>query len=119
MSFNVVPYVHPPRIKETSVKSLKATFAVVTHFLLEAGLRICVTLLRIRIQLFYFSADPDPNSDPAPHQNDANLLPLVYIPPGLHFLLLRLHGPPLLHFEPLKLLNFDFKVDPTPNPAFH
>ena len=36
--------------------------------------------------VFHFSEDPDP--DPALHQNDANLRPLVYI-------------------EPLKLLNFD------------
>jgi hypothetical protein len=36
--------------------------------------------------------------------------------PGLHILLLRLHGPPQLHFEPLKLLNIFFIGDP--NPAF-
>jgi hypothetical protein len=29
------------------------------------------------------------------------------------------HGPPPLHFESLKLLNFDFNADPDPDPAFH
>jgi hypothetical protein len=72
---------------------------MVTLYLLEERLRICVTLLRIRTQIFYFNADP--NSDPAPHQNDSNLRPHRYLP-----------GPP-------KLLNFDFIGDPTPNPAFH
>ncbi len=30
---------------------------------------------------------------------------------------MSLHVPPRLHFEPEKLLNFDFNVDP--DPAFH
>ncbi len=63
---------------------------------------------------FHFNADPDP----APHQSDGNLLPLVFRlstapfracrPPCLHS-----HGPLRLYFEPLKLL-FDFNADPEP-----
>ncbi len=30
-----------------------------------------------------------------------------------------MHGPLLLYFEILKLLNFDFNADPYPDPAFH
>ncbi len=28
------------------------------------------------------------------------------------------HGPPVLHFEPQQLLNFDFDAGPVPDPAF-
>ncbi len=47
------------------------------------------TIMRIRIQLLYFNADPDPA-----HQGDANLSlrPWPTDPPGLHF------EPPRLHF---------------------
>jgi hypothetical protein len=44
--------------------------------------------------------------DPAPHQNDQNLRPLVY-------------RPFKLYFEPLKLLNFNFNAYPVPVPALH
>ncbi len=46
-------------------------------------LRIHTTLMRIRIQPFYFNADTDPalhfdaDPDPAPLQSDGNLRPLV------------------------------------------
>jgi hypothetical protein len=46
---------------------------------------------------FHLNADPDP----APHQSDINLRPLVYI-----------QYTPGLHFEPLKLLNFFKNADP-------
>ncbi len=72
--------------------------------------------------------DPEPtlhfNADlnPAPHQNGANLQPLVYRVQTLqksimsfHASIVRVHGPPRLHTEPLKLLNFDINA----NPAFH
>jgi hypothetical protein len=39
------------------------------------------------------------------------ILLLICDPQGLHF------EPPCLHFEPGKLLNFDFRADP--DPAFH
>jgi hypothetical protein len=78
---------------------------------LELGLRIP----------HHFSADPDPtfpvNTDPHPdpalRHSNAYLRPLVYTDPlGLHFELSRFHcGLPRLHFEPLKLLNFDCNAD--------
>ncbi len=33
--------------------------------------------------------------------------------------MMRVHGPLLLYFETLKLLNFDFNADPGPDPALH
>jgi hypothetical protein len=63
------------------------------------------------------------NPDPAPHQSDANLRPLIYrastapfraAPPAST---VSGHAPPKLHFEPLQLLNFDFNADL--DPAFH
>jgi hypothetical protein len=65
---------------------------------------------------FYFNADPDP----APHQSDADLRPLVYRPPGFRFepilyaSILSVHGPPWFRFEPLKLMNFDCNADRDP-----
>jgi hypothetical protein len=45
-------------------------------------LRIRITLLRIRIQgIFNFTAD----TDPAPHQSDANLQPMVFRPSRVPF----------------------------------
>jgi hypothetical protein len=35
----------------------------------------------------------------------------------LHASIVSVHGPPRLHFEPLKRLNFDFDADPDPD--FH
>jgi hypothetical protein len=35
-------------------------------------------------------------------------------PPGLHYSIMSVHCPPRLHFEPLKLRNFDLNVDPDP-----
>ncbi len=32
---------------------------------------------------------------------------------------MNVHGPPLLYLESLKLLNFDFNVDPGLDPSFH
>ncbi len=73
---------------------------------------------------FHFNADPDPticlnvdsDLDPAPHQSDANLRPLVYRFSKAPF---WASAPPLWAFttlngsifEPLKLLNFD-NADP-------
>ncbi len=61
---------------------------------------------------FYVSADLDPDSafqfnadpDASPHQRVMRV---------------RVHGPPRLHFQPRKLLNFDVNEGPDPNPAFH
>jgi hypothetical protein len=77
---------------------------------------------------FHFTANPDPtfqfNADPdlAPHQSDDNLRPLVHRPTmgsilSLYASFVSVSNSPWLHFEPLKLLNFDFYADP--NPAFH
>jgi hypothetical protein len=58
---------------------------------------------------FHFFAAPDP--DPANPQRDASLRPLTTEHPGLHFeplpyaSIVSIHGPPQLHFKPLKLLN--------------
>ncbi len=73
---------------------------------------------------FHFNADPDPifhlNADPDPHQSDANLRPLVY--PTLQALISKLNASIVrvsqssrLHFEPLRLLNFDFNADADPD----
>jgi hypothetical protein len=51
---------------------------------------------------FHIKVDPDPA--PAPRQNDANLRP--------HASIVSIHGLPWLHFEPIKLLNFDINADP-------
>jgi hypothetical protein len=64
---------------------------------------------------FHFNADPDP----APHQCGGNLRPLCLQTLqasiiSLHGFILSVHGPPRLHFEPRKLLNFDFDADPDP-----
>ncbi len=69
---------------------------------------------------FHFNADPDPafhfnaapDPDPAPHHGDTNLLL-----PGLHVESSHLnyervlYGPPRLHFDLLKIQNFDFNAD--------
>ncbi len=34
--------------------------------------------------------------------------------PCLHASTVSIHGPPRLHFEPLRLLNFDLNADPDP-----
>ncbi len=62
---------------------------------------------RIRIQLFTVcNADPDP----APNQSAANLRPLWYTdPPGVHRQRPRSST---AKFFALKLLDFDFNVDP-------
>ncbi len=64
---------------------------------------------------FGFNADPDP----APHQSDENLRPLVYRPSGIHFKPPRLHcgrpRPFTPHFEPLKPLHFDLNADLDPD----
>jgi hypothetical protein len=61
---------------------------------------------------------------PAPHQSDVNRRPLVDIASTLqvsnlshHAFIVSVHGPPLLHFEPQKLQDFDFNADP--DPAFN
>ncbi len=63
---------------------------------------------------FHFYADPDP----APQRSNANLWPLVSRP-WAPFVPLSVHGPPWLHFKPLKPLNFDFNANPDSNQAFH
>jgi hypothetical protein len=70
----------------------------------------------------HLTADPDPAfyfyADPDPYQSYANLQQPVYRPFRAPFEPpLCVHGSPRLHFEPLKLRNFDFNADP--NPAFH
>jgi hypothetical protein len=55
---------------------------------------------------FHFNADPD-----SALQSDANLRPLHFEPPRLHFERLWPSRPPRLHCEPLKLLNFDLSAD--------
>ncbi len=75
-----------------------------------------------------FKVNPDPtfhfdeDLDPCLHQSDANLRPLVYRPPGLHF------EPPRLHCESSLLTialdfgadpSYDFDVGAEPDPAFH
>jgi hypothetical protein len=91
---------------------------------------------------FHFNADPDPDPsfhcvadpdpDPTSHFRIRILLVIKVMricdhwstdPPRLHFESPRPHcsvcGPPLLRFEPLKLLNFDFNADLDSDPAFH
>jgi hypothetical protein len=61
-----------------------------------------------------------PNPDPAPHQSDANqgtigLQTIHGFILSLHASILSVYGrSPLLHFEPPRLQNFDFDVDPDP-----
>jgi hypothetical protein len=57
---------------------------------------------------------------------DATLRPVVYRPSefygsnlGLYTSIVSVQGPPRLHIEPQKLLNFDLNVDSHPNPDFH
>jgi hypothetical protein len=54
-----------------------------SYCLMEAGLRIRITLLWIRIQLFSFHFNAYP--DPSPLQSDSYLRPVVYRPSRLHF----------------------------------
>jgi hypothetical protein len=49
--------------------------------------------------------------DPAPHQSDDNL--------RIHASIVSVYCPLRLHFEPLKLTDFDCMGDPHPDPAFH
>ncbi len=62
---------------------------------------------------FHLHADPgsDPVPDPAPHESDANCDRWSTDTPGLHCVRPR---PLQLHFEPLKLLRFDFNGDLDP-----
>ncbi len=66
-------------------------------------------------QTFHWNAD----SDPASHQNDTNLRPLVYRPSrapfsNLHAPNVSANGPLGLNFLRLKLLNLDFNADTDP-----
>jgi hypothetical protein len=65
---------------------------------------------------FHFDADLDldPDPDPAPHQINAHLQPLQISILSLQTSIESVHGSPLLHFEPLNLLNFDFNADSNP-----
>ncbi len=60
----------------------------------------------------YIDADPHPTPDLA----DTNLPPMVYRPSilSLQASTGSVHGPPRLHFKPLKLLNFALNADPDP-----
>jgi hypothetical protein len=93
------------------------------------------------VSFFSFNADPDPTS--APNKSDASLratsgLQTLYGSililqvslrtfTSLHgsilslSLIVSVHVPPWLHFEPLKLLNFYFNadLDSDPDPTFH
>jgi hypothetical protein len=77
----------------------------------QTGLRICITLMRSRIQFFtLIKTDPDPAfhfngyPDPAPRQIDGNLRPQVYRPWARdpfwasRLVFLSVHGPPRLFF---------------------
>jgi hypothetical protein len=78
----------------------------------HTGLRIRITLMRILIQLFNLM------------RNRIRIMLLIKKmlicdhrpkgPFGPPRQMLNAHGPPRLHFEPLKLLNFDFNADPDP-----
>jgi hypothetical protein len=73
-------------------------------------LRISITLMRILVQLF---------------TSRRNRILKGYIL-SEHAYIVSVHGPPRIHFEPLKLLNFDFIADSdlpfhsnaNPDPAF-
>ncbi len=77
----------------------------------------------MRIRLFHCNGDPDP--DPASHQSDANLLPMVFRPSTASFwnstsslqALTALHSSIRDHSEHLKLLNINFNAGP--DPAFY
>ncbi len=91
------------------------------------GLRINITVMRIRNLAFHLNTDPGPalhsNGDPypAPHQSDMNLRSLVYSPPLASRAPLWASVPPLwastgfpCFFLPVKLLNIDFNADLDP-----
>jgi hypothetical protein len=103
----------------------------------KAGLRIRITIKRKWINLFTFrgsesdfslSADPYPNFHfkadpaPAPHQSCESTITGLWTLQGsilsLHASIVSVNGPPYLHFEPLKLLNFDFNADLDPHQLF-
>jgi hypothetical protein len=80
-------------------------------------------MMRIRISLAFFDFDlyPDPtfnsDADPAPHQRDADLGPLVYRPstnPGTRFRPESLYSklPQLLSFDLDSAPAFNFETDP-------
>jgi hypothetical protein len=73
---------------------------------------LCTVLIGRVVDPQHFNANPDP--DPALYQSYVNLRPL-----GLQTLqgsILSLHAFIVsVHFEPLKLLNFDFIADPDPD----
>jgi hypothetical protein len=84
------------------------------------GLRICITLMRIRIP-FHFNADPDPTfrflADPDPYMKvmifaTIGLQTLHGSILRLHACIVSVHGPRWIYFWPQLLLNFDFEVDP-------
>ncbi len=60
------------------------------------------------------------NADPAHHQSDANLRPLVFRPKKIYFQIFS----PGFHFEPVspagsKLIDIDFNAEPDLKPAFN
>jgi hypothetical protein len=86
-------------------------------------LRIRITVMRIRIQLFNLMRIRDPAfhfnavADPAPHLSDGNsantgLYILQHSNLSLQISIVSVHCHPRLCFEPLKLLNFYFNADP-------
>ncbi len=95
-------------------------------------MRICITLIRIRIslftlmqvriQIFYFYADPDRNLLLVKlmricDQWSTDRLPTAHIESqrsilSLRGLIVSVRGPLCLQFEPLKLLIFYFNADP-------
>ncbi len=68
--------------------------------------------MRIRIQPLHFNADPNPDPDPA-HQSDGSPTNALQTVKGT-ILSLQVSssgrpGPLRLYFEPIKLLNFNFR----------
>ncbi len=106
------------------IRNFDVAFGKIPGNTVFSGLRIRITLMRIRIQRSTL-VGTDPYQDP--HQSDANLRPLVYRVQGfiliLYAAIVSAHGPSRLHFKPLKLLNFasgsTFKnnADPVPDPG--
>jgi hypothetical protein len=85
---------------------------------MKPGMRIRITVMRILIHLFTLMRFRILLLNP--HQPDANLRRIVYRPSRAPFCApnVSVHGPPRLHFKPLRLMNFAFNADPDPDPAF-
>ncbi len=109
------------------------------------SIRIRITLMWIRIHafsdsdpIFHFNVDPDPDPDPDPDCGRSwswlwEILILILItvlqtcdhcytdrpPLSLYASIESVHCPKRIHFEPLKLTNFNFNSDPGPDFQFN